>query len=586
MPSFTIPDLPLDGLLRRAAVRDPDGIAVRTADTALGFGELDTLTDRVAAWLRRENAGRTGVRTGVAHVLDPLFAATYYGSVRSGATAVLVNPLMGEDGLRHVLATAEVEVAFVPASTAELLTKLRGALPRLRTIVVTDAPDGVTPGDTVSLHLALESAPDAPGHSPSDPASIACVQFTTGTTGRPKGVLLTHRNLVANAKQTALAHRLDQASVTLNHLPLYHVMHLNSAVYAGACQVLCQDPDPFASLAAATEAGATHYYGLPARLHRLATDERLTATARTAPGGTRLTAVLSGGSGLRPRAARTLRDRLGVPVIQGYGMAELSPLTHCQRPERHRAGEVGETVPGTECRLVDVDSRTPVDVWSTGEVQVRGPQLMAGYLGDAQPTRIDEDGWFSTGDVGYLDDDGALRLVDRLADIFKYDNEIVSPSRVEQVIGEDPRVADCIVADWPDDVHGGLVWAGVVLHDDPEPGPYAGPGLPPVSEVLGSIAARANERLADFERIRLAEALEAVPRTPTGKPERRALRQKLRDRAAHERPHPPHHQEQTMVTSVNQPAVRGGTDAVPAVKGPGPLTTSGTRSYETVGEGA
>lgn len=211
---------------------------------------------------------------------------------------------------------------------------------------------------------------------------------------------------------------------------------------------------------------------------------------------------------------------------------------------------------------------------------------MAGYLGDAQPTRIDEDGWFSTGDVGYLDDDGALRLVDRLADIFKYDNEIVSPSRVEQVIGEDPRVADCIVADWPDDVHGGLVWAGVVLHDDPEPGPYAGPGLPPVSEVLGSIAARANERLADFERIRLAEALEAVPRTPTGKPERRALRQQLRDRAAHERPHPPHHQEQTMVTSVNQPAVRGGTDAVPAAKGPGPLTTSGTRSYETVGEGA
>lgn len=371
MPSFTIPDLPLDGLLRRAAVRDPDGIAVRTADTALGFGELDTLTDRVAAWLRRENAGRTGVRTGVAHVLDPLFAATYYGSVRSGATAVLVNPLMGEDGLRHVLATAEVEVAFVPASTAELLTKLRGALPRLRTIVVTDAPDGVTPGDTVSLHLALESPPDAPGHSPSDPASIACVQFTTGTTGRPKGVLLTHRNLVANAKQTALAHRLDQASVTLNHLPLYHVMHLNSAVYAGACQVLCQDPDPFASLSAATEAGATHYYGLPARLHRLATDERLTAPARTAPGGARLTAVLSGGSGLRPRAARTLRDRLGVPVIQGYGMAELSPLTHCQRPERHRAGEVGETVPGTECRLVDVDSRTPVDVWSTGEVQVR-----------------------------------------------------------------------------------------------------------------------------------------------------------------------------------------------------------------------
>ncbi|MFD8821934.1 class I adenylate-forming enzyme family protein [Streptomyces sp. NPDC059605] len=536
MTNLAFPDLPLDALLRRAAVRDPDGIAVRTADTDIGFGELDALADRVAAWLQRENGNRRGVRTGVANVLDPVFAAAYYGTIRSGATAVLVNPLVGAEGLRHVLATAGVEVVFVPAATAELLTKLRGALPLLRTIVVTDAPDGVTPGDAVPLHPALETAPDTPDGGPSDPASIACVQFTTGTTGRPKGVLLTHRNLVANAKQTALAHRLDCASVALNHLPLHHVMHLNSAVYAGACQVLCQDPDPFASLAAAAAAGATHYYGLPARLHRLAADERL-AAARPAPAGSRLTAVLSGGSGLRPGAARILRDRLGVPVIQGYGMAELSPLTHCQRPDRYRPGEVGEPVPGTECRLVDVDSRAPVEIWSTGEVQVRGPQLMAGYLDESHPSRIDEDGWFSTGDVGYLDDDGSLRLVDRLSDIFKHDNEIVSPSRVEQVIGEDPRVADCIVADWPDDVHGGLVWAGVVLRDAPEPVPHTGPGADgehpaPPADVLDAITARANERLADFERIHLAEVLEAVPRTPTGKPERRALRQQLKTRAA------------------------------------------------------
>ncbi|MEV3993997.1 class I adenylate-forming enzyme family protein [Streptomyces sp. NPDC049837] len=536
MPNFTYPDFPLDGLLRTAAVRDPDGVAVRNADTALTFGELDTLADRVAAWLERETGGRPGARVGVANVLDPVFAAAYYGTARSGSTVVLVNPLIREAGLRHVFTAAEVEVAFVPTATAEVLTKLRGALPSLRTIVVTDAPDGVVPGDAVPLHTALASAPDAPGTGRTDPGSIACVQFTTGTTGRPKGVLLTHRNLVANAKQTALAHRLDCASVTLNHLPLYHVMHLNSAVYAGACQVLCTDPDPLASLAAAAGAGATHYYGLPARLHRLAADGRL-ADAGHAPGGARLTAVLSGGSGLRPEAARTLRDRIGVPVIQGYGMAELSPLTHCQQPGAYRPGKVGQVVPGTECRLVDVDSREPVDVWSTGEVQVRGPQLMAGYLGDDEPSRIDEDGWFSTGDVGYLDDEGALRLVDRLADIFKYDNEIVSPSQIEHVLSQDPRVADCIVADWPDDVHGGLVWAGIVLHDDPDPGPYPGYGQGTVEgidvlDVLDSITTRANERLAPFERIRMAEAIDAVPRTPTGKPERRGLRQQLRARAA------------------------------------------------------
>ncbi|WP_327358788.1 class I adenylate-forming enzyme family protein [Streptomyces sp. NBC_01304] len=539
MPSFTYPDVPLDGLLRTAADRDPDGIALRTAggsDTPVTYRELDEQADRVAEFLHRETKGRGGVRIGVTNVLDPVFAATYYGTSRSGGVVVLVNPLIREEGLRHVFATAGVEVAFVPTPTAELLTKMRGALPKLRTIVVTDAADGVVPADAVPLHTVVreQGRPRLQqGHTVA-PDSVACVQYTTGTTGRPKGVLLTHRNLVANARQTALAHRLTRTSVTLNHLPLHHVMHLNSAVYAGACQVLCQDPDPFASLAAAAAADATHYFGLPARLHRLAADKRLTGAPQL-PGGPHLTAVLSGGSGLRPEAARTLRARLGVPVIQGYGMAELSPLTHCQRPDRYRSGSVGTAVPGTECRLVEIGTRTPVDIWSTGEVQVRGPQLMAGYLGEQGCPRIDADGWFATGDVGYLDDEGELYLVDRLVDIFKYDNEIVSPSQIEQIIAEDRRVADCVVADWPDPVHGGIVWAGIVLRDDAAQETYGwddtrdGIGI---LDVLDSITQRANERLAHHEQIRLTEALEAIPRTPTGKPERRALRQQLKTRAA------------------------------------------------------
>ncbi|MDL5205399.1 class I adenylate-forming enzyme family protein [Streptomyces sp. ALI-76-A] len=527
MPDFTYPDLSVDGLLRSAAERDPYGVAVRTADTAVSFRELDERADRIAAYLRQETGGRPGVRVGVANILDPVFAAAYYGVIRSGATVVLVNPLIGEDGLRHVFATADVEIALVPSATAGLLAKTRGKLPALRAVVVTDAPDGAVPAECLALHTALDAAPDAPEEHHADLDAVACVQFTTGTTGRPKGVLLTHRNVVANARQTALAHRLERDSVTVNHLPLYHVMHLNSAVDAGACQVLCRDPDPVVSLAVAAATGATHYYGLPARLHRLAADERLPATPLKARGGSRLRAVLSGGSGLRPEAAGTLRDLLRVPVIQGYGMAELSPLTHCQQPGRDRPGAVGAPVPGTECRLVDLVTRRPVDVWSSGEVQVRGPQLMAGYLGEDTCARVDADGWFSTGDVGYVDDDGALWLVDRVDDIFKYDNEIVSPSRVERIIAADARVADCVVADWPDETHGGLVWAGVVLRDD-----HDSHDAHQVLDVLDSVAARANEHLAHFERIRLTEALDAVPRTPTGKPARRLVRRRLTARAA------------------------------------------------------
>ncbi|MGT2532920.1 AMP-binding protein [Streptomyces nojiriensis] len=256
--SITFPRLPLDGLLRRAAERDPDGCALRTAEGALTFAELDSLTDRFAACVAHLT-GRPGARIGVANTLGPEFPAAYYGAVRGGGTAVLVNPLIKEAGLLHVFSAAAVEVAFVPPATAALLGALRERLPALRAVVVVGPEGDGLPG-------GLSTAPFPVADLDAD----ACVQFTTGTTGRPRGVRLSHRNLVANAAQTAAAHRLDGASVTLNHLPLFHTMHLNSAVFAGATQVLCTSPDPLASLALAARTGATHYYGLPARLHRLA----------------------------------------------------------------------------------------------------------------------------------------------------------------------------------------------------------------------------------------------------------------------------------------------------------------------------
>ncbi|MFJ2821650.1 class I adenylate-forming enzyme family protein [Streptomyces toxytricini] len=530
MPTLVYPQLPLDGLLRRAAVRDPAGWAIRAGRGRAGgavtvtFAELDARTDRIAAWLE-EACGRRGARIGVANTLDAGFAAAYYGAVRSGNTAVLVNPLLKEAGLLHVCTAAAVEIAFVPTATAETLLKLADRLPALRTVVVTDATDGVVPGDAVPLTAVLDSAAERaclpPGRADLD--ADACIQFTTGTTGRPKGVRLSHRNLVANAAQIAAAHRLGSDSVTLNHLPLYHVMHLNSGVFAGSFQVLCPDPDPVASLALAAEVSATHYYGLPARLHALAADDRV---AGPFPAGTGLTAVLSGGSALAPSAARALEERLGVPVVQGYGMAELSPLSHCQDPYDPKPGSVGKAVPGTEFRIVHLETRTPLDVYSTGEVQVRGPQVTAGYLDRPCPA-LAADGWFSTGDVGYRTEDGSLFLVDRLGDVFKHDNELVSPTAVERIVAADPRVADCVAAGWPDPVHGAVVWLGLVLRDAAAPAARR-------LDLADAVVEAANERLAAFEQIRRVDVLDAVPRNHAGKPERAGLRKDIRVRAAAE----------------------------------------------------
>ncbi|MFF5448527.1 AMP-binding protein [Streptomyces sp. NPDC012888] len=583
MPDFTYPELPLDALLRRAAVRDPGGCALRTPAGTVTFAELDDRADRYAAFLEHR-LGRRGARVGVANVLGPDFAAAYYGTVRSGNTVVLVNPLIKEPGLLHVFTRGAVELALVPRTTAGLLAKARDLLPELAEIVVTDAPDGVVPAGTVPLAEVLHRAPaPAPGsRGPADLDADACVQFTTGTTGRPRGVRLSHRNLVANAAQTARAHRLGSDSTTLNHLPLYHVMHLNSAVYAGACQVLCPDPDPRAALRTAARTGATHFYGLPARLHALADRLRAAgADSRPAPPeGLRLTAVLSGGTALSPAATRELGGWLGVPVVQGYGMAELSPLSHSQDVLDPVPGSVGRPVAGTECRIADLITGEPVGTGRTGEVQVRGPQLMTGYLDEDGPGPADADGWFSTGDIGRVDEDGVLFLVDRLGDVFKYDNELVSPTAVEAVLAEDPRVAECVVVGWPDPVHGAVTWAGIVLREPERPGLPVLPGMPgsDPSELLDAVVARANERLAPFERIRRAEIVDSVPRTPVGKPARQVLRITLNARAAaatadtttpaHRR-YPTDHRTRgasTMVTFVNKLTVHGDIDEFLAAK--------------------
>ncbi|MER5950764.1 class I adenylate-forming enzyme family protein [Streptomyces sp. NPDC001904] len=528
MPHPAHPDTTLDGLLRRAAARTPDAPALTSGTTTVTFAALDALTDRVARFLHHPAPTGTAAPVGVANTLDTVFPAAYYGAARAGRPVVLLNPLAGDDTLLHMCAAAHIATALVPGAVAQRLVALRPRLPLLRTIVVTDAGTGPLPPATLALDDALRSAPPAaPVAAAADPAAPACVQFTTGTTGPAKGVRLTHRNLLANAEQTALAHRLDADAITLNHLPLFHPMHLNSALWAGARQILCPDPDPLAALDTAAAHGASHYYSLPARLHRLAADARL--TPRRMP---RLRAVMSGGSALAPQAARRLRTALGVPVLQGYGLAELSPLSHMQHPDDPvEHGAVGRAVARTECRIVDLATRRGVEVWTSGEIQVRGPQVMAGYLDPHAAPAVDAEGWLSTGDAGWLDDEGRLHVVDRLDDVFKHDNELVAPSRIEHVLAADPRVAECAAAGSPHPVHGHLTWAAVVLHTG------TGDGTPAPRAVLASIAARANRRLAGFEQIRRIDVLDALPRTPTGKPDRRTLRALAR--AAADRPSPP-----------------------------------------------
>ncbi|UXY33088.1 class I adenylate-forming enzyme family protein [Streptomyces sp. HUAS TT20] len=521
-------DSPLDVVLRRAATRAGDRPAVtNVGDTALGdtavgdtttFEALDREADRVAHWidgaLRRADSAVV-----VACALDAAFPALYFGAVRSGRLLALLDPAAGSAAAHELCTAAWAEVAFVPGHLAALLTAEaeEGRLPRLHTIVVTDGGrdgdnDGDNDGVAVPLADALSAVPGTPFRTPvGDLDAVACVQLVPHPVAGLREVRLSHRNLLANAAQIAVAHQLDPASVVVNQMPAYHPALLGAAVHAGAEQVLVSDPDPCAGMTVSRGRQATHYYGLSTRLARLAEDERLADHRTVLPGG-HLRAVLSAGVALEPVVARRLGDTLRVPVLQGYGVGGLSALSHVQAPgARPERGAVGVPLPGTECRVVDPVTRAPAPVWSDGEVEIRGPQVPAGRA----------DGWLATGDVGYLDLDDQLHLVRRSGSPFACGDAVVAPGVVERVLRQDPRVADCAVADVPDPVTGSSVWAGVVLREGVGEGD--GEEVRDAPDILDAVAERANAQLGPGEQIRRLEAVETLPRRIGAKPVPRML---------------------------------------------------------------
>ncbi|MER7794450.1 AMP-binding protein [Streptomyces sp. NPDC097640] len=520
----------LDGLPAEAARAHPtrpalvwDGNPGQTPARreTLDFAGLDLRVSRAAYALRRLlPPGREGGSVvAVASVLHPDFAVAYYAAARGGNVVAVVNPLLREEALLHTLSVSEARLALVDAGLYARLAAVRDRLPALREVVLIgpaepgatgatgpDVPD-VPRLDDVLEKRTLVGPPGTVG-----PDDVVCVQFTSGTTGLPKAVRLTHRNLVVNAAQIAEAHRVDGGSVALNHLPTYHPMHLNSAVFAGATQVLCAAPDPLDAVAAANRHSATHFYSLPVRLARLATHRALDGLELTT-----VRQIASGGSALPVRDAVRLAERFGVPVFQGYGLAETSPLTHSDDPARPEPGSVGRPVAGTECRVVDVERRTVSASGEVGEVQVRGPQVMKGYLGGPDGTGLEDDGWFSTGDVGRIDEEGRLFLVDRLGDTFKCDNFLVAPAEVEQVLLDHELVREAVVFGLPDPARGALAAALVVLR----------PGAGGPEATAGAIAAAVAERLPYYQRPHHIEVVEAIPRNANGKVRRRALRDAL-----------------------------------------------------------
>ncbi|MGY6026927.1 class I adenylate-forming enzyme family protein [Streptomyces spinosirectus] len=506
------PDGPVDALLAATAAAHPGRLAV-AGEGELTFAELDAWATAYAHALR-PLLSRPAARVAVSSFPDPAFMAGYYGALRAGAVAVPVNPLLPEAALERVLEQSGAEVALLTPAVYGGVLPLLGRLPALAHVFQLWAEDGdpqtvLVPRDTARRDAGDEGAA-ARSIAPDD---TAVVMFTSGTTGPSKGVAVSHRAIRANAWQFGQAHGIGAGSVVLCHLPIVSPMHMNAAVRVGACQVLCPAPDIATSARLANEHGATHYYSLPVRLARLASAPELAGVTLE-----KVTMIAAGNQTLAPRVITALADRFGVPVFQGYGLTEAAHLAHTDGPVDPRPGSAGPAVPGGRSRIVDIATRAVLGPGEPGELEISGPQLMTGYINRPDLRPFDEDGWFSTGDVGSLDEDGCLYVLDRLVDVFHHDGELVSPSRLERALEEHPAVAEAAVADQADGDRGRTPVAYLAL-------------APGSRQDCAEALAAVNDRLRPYERIRHAVAVAEVRRSPTnGKVDRKALRAELAER--------------------------------------------------------
>jgi long-chain acyl-CoA synthetase len=499
-------------LVARAAHRTPDQAAIIdvTSGTTLTWAEFDAAVSAEAA--RLQAAGATpGERVLVRLGNGAAFCVAVLGALRAGALSVPFGPVAVARELEIVL--GDCRPAVIVAAEGD------------------DAAQRWGPPHGAALLPPPDLPPDeaVPVVEPSGGGEdIALLVYTSGTTGRPRGVQLSHRAVLANRAQTAALRPAPVLPVdrVLLSLPLFHVFGLAAgllqACWAGATVVLTERFDPAHVAEVLVQQRVSGMAGVPSMfraLLELPPDELRAATA-----GLRL--CTSGGAPLPPQWLDEFRTVTGLSIYEGYGLTEGGPvLTMNGIGGSPKPGSVGRALPGVELRLVDVEGR-PIDVetapdpedidenvsdpaYDTGLVAVRGPNLFSGYWpgGAGGP---DPEGWFRTADVGYLDSDGDLHLVDRSSDLVIVSGFNVYPREVEQVLVELPAVAEAAVVGVPDEDTGEAVKVVLVR--------AAGAQLTE-EEVLAHCA----ERLARFKVPTVVEFTDALPRTPTGKVARRQL---------------------------------------------------------------
>jgi len=501
-------------LVTQAAAESPDRLAVVEAGgRSLTWARLEDEVGRVATGLAASGiVGGHRVLIAIGNRIE--FVTTYLGVLRAQAVAVPVNPLSAVGEVARMIADSGSRMVVADADTVVTVREAVATLESPPRLVVVGAT--LQPGERG--YDQLRAQPARPALPLQDPEKLAALLYTSGTSGLPRAAMLTHRALLANIEQVAQVEppMMHGDDVVLGVLPLFHVYGLN-AVLGGVLRhraklVLVERFDPQETLAIIDDEACSVVPVAPPVFAYWRDEPDL----KDRLGPVRL--MLSGSAPLSPEVVREFTDRTGVPVHQGYGLTEASPVvTSTLCSETNQVGSVGAALPGIGIRLLDDDGRPP-EGDDPGEIEIRGANLFSGYWPDGAGGP-DADGWWPTGDVGFLDASGDLFLVDRLKELVIVSGFNVYPVEVEDVIEEVPGVAEVAVIGVAHEQTGEAVVAYVRA-----PGADA-------EAIAEAVREHCAVRLARFKQPSRIEVVGELPRTVTGKVQKGRLRGIERRRA-------------------------------------------------------
>ncbi len=520
-PSLNYPTHPYDEMLVRTAERFPENVAVISKDVNLTYRELDALTNSFANALLYQGVSK-GQKVCLLMTNRPEYLISWFAITRIGAVASPLNPSYKEREVAYQLDNSEAVGVIVQSELLPRIEAIWPELPGLKLVITVGSAKRAGPTPILAFEQLIQDHSPLLSERPEIVwEDVVALPYSSGTTGLPKGVLLSHKNLVSNACQSIATARITSQDRMLVFLPLYHIygiMLMGCAVMAGATLVLMERFETERCLQHIQEQRITLLYTVPQVLFALSEWEQLEKydlhTVRFAQ---------CGAAPIPPVVVRHFQERTHIPVVTSYGLTEASPGTHSNPvydQRRIKVETIGLPIHDTRQKIVDIETgQIELGIGEEGELIVQGPQVMQGYWKAPQATAETlRDGWLYTGDIGFCDVEGYVTITDRKKEMIKFKGFSVAPAQIEALLLEHPSVADVAVIAKPDTEAGEVPKAFVLLKAGSQ------------SQSAEDLMAWANGKLATYKNVREIEFIDAIPRNPSGKILRRVLKDLERQR--------------------------------------------------------